>query len=556
MAFMALFASSGPSEGAAPFRFLDASDETGLEFTHFNGMVGALYFSEMMGSGAALLDYDRDGDLDLYLVQGSSLAGSPEAADGKATPGDRLLRADWATEEGAPTLLWVDVSESSGVTGLGDGMGVATADYDGDGWTDLFVTQLGPDQLLRNRGDGSFEDVTEAAGVGDPRWAVAATFADVDRDGRLDLYVGNYVNFRAATHKQCVSTTGVEDYCGPLAYEPEADVLYRNLGDGRFEDISRRSGVESRPGGALGVVAFDADGDGWVDFYVANDQVPNKLWRNDGTGSFVDDALIGGVGVNEAGQPEASMGLALGDLTGDGTADLFVSHLSRETNTLYSQVGDGFFEDSTRGSGLDSLSFAFTGFGVAAVDVDFDGRLDLFVANGAVKRQEDQVRAGDPHPLRQTNQAFRNLGRGRFVEATAEVGSPLARADVSRGVAAGDIDNDGRTDLVVTNNAGPAQLLLNRTDSSLPWSGIAPASLGAGWLGTRVVVESSASGVGSAGSSGWMSTDGSYASASDARVVLALPEDDGTRLRLSFPDGARRILVAPPLRRYLNLEAR
>jgi hypothetical protein len=544
-------AGAGPP---APIALVDATLATGLEFVHFNGMVGRLYFSEMMGSGLGLVDYDGDGDLDLYLVQGTWLPGSVEsaAADPATLPTDRLLRSD-AVAGGEGGLRWVDVTEGSGLAARGYGMGVATADFDGDGLVDLYVSNLGPNQLWRNRGDGTWVDVTAAAGVGDARWAVSTSFADVDRDGRLDLYVGNYVDFRAATEKRCLSTTGAVDYCGPLAYAPEVDVLYRNLGDGTFEDISARAGIEQQPAGALGVVALDIDGDDWVDFYVANDQVPNKLWRNDGRGGFVDDALISGVGVNEAGAPEASMGLVINDFTGDGAPDIFISHLSGETNTLYRQLEGGFFEDATRRSNIGLPSFAATGFGIAAEDFDLDGRLDLFVANGAVKRLESQVDAGDPLPLRQADQLFRNLGEGNFVEVTAAAGEALEVVDVSRGVAAGDIDNDGAGELVISHNGGPAQLLLNRTQRRGHWLGVAPRpSSGAAAIGATV----EARGVERRLATGRVATDGSYASARDPRVLLGLgAETELGAVRIRWTNGRARVLERPKLDRYLVVPA-
>ncbi|MDH3525638.1 MAG: CRTAC1 family protein, partial [Acidobacteriota bacterium] len=324
---------------------------------------------------------------------------------------------------------------------------------------------------------------------------------------------------------------------------------------GVFEDVSKRAGIEEQPGGALGVVALDLDGDGWTDVYVANDQVPNKLWRSDGRGGFVDDALISGVGVNEAGAPEASMGLVIADLTGDGAADIFISHLTGETNTLYRQQPGGFFEDATRWSGAGLPSFPATGFGIAAEDFDLDGWPDLFVANGAVKRIESQRDAGDPLPLRQADQVFRNVGGGRFAEVTATAGEALRAVDVSRGVAAGDVDNDGAGDLAMSNNGGPARLLLNRTPGRGRWLGVAPRPpSGVAWSGATVTVEAPRDGANRP--AGRVATDGSYASARDPRVLLGLgaePEIAGVRIR--WTDGRARRLRSPPLDRYLVVPA-
>lgn len=545
--------------------FVDVAADVGLDFVHFNGMSGELYFAENMGSGAALVDYDGDGDLDVYLVQGHMLGEEKEVEDAVFPPkhplplSDRLYRNDSHFDaDGELVLRFVDVTEASGIRASGYGMGVATGDVDNDGWIDLYVTNFGPNQMWRNNGDGTFTDITERSGTGDARWSVSASFVDYDRDGWLDLYVGNYVDFRLANHKQCAASSGMEDYCGPLSYHPEADRLYRNRGNGEFEDVSQRSEIAAQRGNALGVVAADFDGDGWSDIYVANDQVPNFLWRNRGDGTFAEEAVLAGLAVDEQGQPQASMGVIADDLDGDLDFDLFMTHLHRETNTLYRADGQGLFIDTTRASGLGVPSIPFTGFGVGLVDYDLDGWLDLFVANGAVLRIEALLARDDPHPLHQTNQLFHNVtkraGRGRFSETTAVAGDVFGLSEVSRGVAAGDVDLDGRPDLVVANNAGPVRLLRNQSGDDQHWVNVALLSAGAPrpLLPARVEVHRTDGAV----LLRRATTDGSYASANAPGVLAGLARSGVAKIRVLWPGGGAAEWLEAPSDRLLVLYRR
>ena len=409
-----------PSHAASPAPdfelFIDEAAQTGLDFVHFNGMSGELYYMENMGSGVALLDYDSDGDLDVYLVQGHMIGKGrtvadaifPPAADSPLT--DRLFRNDLSLDPaGRPIPRFVDVTESAGIVGDGYGMGVATGDYDNDGAIDIYVTNFGSNQLWRNSGDGTFTQRLSESGTDDSRWSVSAAFWDFDRDGWLDLYVGNYVEYRLATDRRCVSSTGAPDYCGPLAYEPVFDSLFRNRGDGTFEDVTESAGLLSEPpGGGLGVTSGDFDGDGWLDLYVANDMTPNQLWMNQRDGSFRNDALFAGCAVNAEGKAEASMGVDAGDFDRDGDLDLFMAHLTGETNTLYLNDGTGIFRDQTLLAGLGNPTGDFTGFGAAWFDFDNDSHLDLMAVNGSVRSIPALVQAGDPYPLHQPNQLFHN----------------------------------------------------------------------------------------------------------------------------------------------------
>jgi hypothetical protein len=530
------------AEGNKPF--IDITADSGLDFVHFNGMSGELYYAEMMGSGAALFDYDNDGDLDIYLVQGAMLGAGKEISAATFAPKhhspltDRLYRNDFG-DDGSDRVRFTDVTKEAGIVASGYGMGVATGDFDNDGHVDLYVSNFGPNQLLKNNGDGTFSDITENAGVGDPSWSVSSSFVDHDSDGLLDIYVGNYVDYTLAGNKPCRSTTSARDYCSPKVYRPQFDTLYRNLGDGTFTEVSQAAGIHEVTGGALGVVTADFNGDLAVDIYVANDGVPNQLWINDGEGHFSDESYLSGVAVNMDGAPEASMGVAAADFDGDGDMDLVMTHLARETNTLYVNDGSGWFEDQTATAGLASASFAYTGFGTVWFDYDNDGWLDLFVANGAVTRNQELVDQGDPYPLGQTNQLFDNLGNGRFKMFDGADDPVFKIAEISRGVAAGDIDNDGDVDLLVSNNAGPARLLLNRAGEKSGWIGfrLTDADGRVNQPGTRVSL------IDNRGHTwiGQNNTDGSYASASDPRLVFGLGDKKSGKYSVDvvWPDRKR-----------------
>lgn len=522
--------------------FNEVSDQTGLKFRHYNGMTGKLFLPEIMGAGVALFDYDNDGDLDIFLVQGSTLETGDQPARTLfpwAGPGDlrsRLFRNDLVIgKDGNRSLHFTDVTEKSGIVANGYGMGVATGDINNDGWTDLYVTNLGPNKMFLNKGDGTFADVTAKSGTDDPRWSTSASFFDYDRDGWLDLMVVNYSDFSPGNSPKCYAATTAPDYCTPRAFRAPGNRLFHNKRDGTFEDVTVPAGVSKDFGHGLGIIATDLDYDGWVDIYVANDGDPNQLWINQQNGTFKNAALLAGAAVNRNGQAEAGMGVDAGDFDNNGTDDLFITHLMDETNTLYLNLGKGLFEDRTREVGLGMPGRRFTGFGTLFFDYDNDGWLDLLVTNGAVQLLPDLLRKGDPYPLGQPNQLFRNTGKAAFVEVVDNLPPEFSLNQVGRGAAFGDIDNDGDTDVLVTNNNQPARLFLNQLGTQNHWLGLRVVDkTGRDLLGTRVQVTVSRDIV------RWRRarTDGSYLSANDPRVLVGLGSNRSVdTVRVYWPDG-------------------
>jgi len=440
--------------------FVDATAEVGLDFVHETGATGSLHLPEIVGSGAALFDYDGDGDLDVYLTSGNFDLGPDPAAP---RPVNRLFRQ-------ATDGTFADVTTESGLGDAAYGIGVAVGDVDNDGDVDVYLSNFGPDLLYRNRGDGSFSDDSDAAGIRVDGFSCSAVFCDYDLDGFLDLYVTQYVRYDP--DQQCSNSSGRRDYCSPRAFNPVPDVLLHNNGDGTFTDVSDVAGIGGLAAAGLGVVCEDLDQDGLPDFYTANDQYPNHLWINQGDGTFREQALLLGAAYNLEGRAEAGMGVVAADLDGDADLDLFVTHLGGQTNTLYRHLGRGLFEDATGASGLAQSSLPYTGFGAVAFDAELDGDLDLLVANGRVFRGVANPRTTVPVPwshFAEPNQFLLNRGGGRYVPMP-DLGSDfVGPVEVSRSLAMGDVDGDGDVDILLGNTQSAARLYRNEAPRAGHW---------------------------------------------------------------------------------------
>ena len=512
--------STAPS-GAASIRFGDLGPRAGLAYRYDAHPSGNLFLGDTMGGGVGLIDYDEDGRLDVYFVGGCPMP-IPPGAD----PAPNKLfrnRGDGTFE---------DATERAGVGGHGYGMGCVVGDYDGDGHDDLFVTGLGRTVLYRNRGDGTFEDATERAHVGSARWSTAAGFGDLDGDGDLDLVVVTYVAADPRDVPACFDPTGRPFHCPPGQFPPQFDHLFRNDGDGTFTDVSREAGLEVPGGLGLGLAIADLDGDGRLDLFVANDAAPNFLFRNLGGLKFEEVGAVSGVAYDGDGRATASMGVVADDLDGDGRLDLFHVNFLNEASTLLRNLGDGLFGDVTSAAGLDADGRLATGFGAVALDVENDGRLDLFVANGHV---DDRPWAN--HPMPQLPRLYRSKGRGRFELAPPSIGPYFARPVVGRGAAAGDLDDDGRVDLVVVHRDAPAAYLHN-------------ATAGGDWIGFRLVGgRSGKTPVGarvecrSEGRSTvrWLTSGTSYLASNDPRLFFGIgPAKVVDRVAIRWPSGAEQ----------------
>lgn len=538
--------------------FADVSTEAGLDFVHQNGMTGAMDFVEMMGPGGAMIDYDGDGDLDVYLLQGKDLDENTLAAAGGrggCEPGqkrDRLYRNDLHLDPHEnPRIQLVDVTAESGIEACGYGMGVAAADVDNDGWVDLYVTNWGENQLWKNNGNGTFTNVTQSSRSGDRGWGASAAFFDFDRDGWLDLYVANYVDYHAGNEAPCFAPSSARDYCAPTAYPSQNDRLYHNLGDGTFEDISAASGVVSESRYGLGVATADFNRDGMLDLYVANDRQENFLWINQGDGTFLDHSLTSGCAVNRDGMAEASMGVDTADFDADGDEDLVLAHLGGETNTVYVNDGHGTFEDSTTALKIAGPSLPYTTFGIRWLDYDNDDRLDLFAANGAVIVIPELAANGDPYPLHQLNQLFRQDSDGFYKNVSRTAGPAFELSEVTRGVADGDMDNDGDIDLLLINNNGRARLLVNTVGQEHPWIGLRLIGVGGrDMLGAEAIVRlpNGRTALRRA------RTDGSYCSSRDPRILVGLGKSHGSvGVVVNWPDGTTEEWMNLESRRYWDL---
>jgi len=446
-----------PKDGAAsPIRLRDVTNETGITFEHTDGSSGRRYIIEAMSAGLALFDYDGDGLIDIYFLNGSPLLGT----EVDVPPTNALYRneGDWR---------FTDATQDAGVGDLGFGLGVTVGDYDNDGDLDLYLNNYGPNVLYRNNGDGTFTDVTEEAGLANGNLVGAgASFLDMDADGDLDLYVANYLEFSYDIHVERM-VNGVPSYPVPRDYDPIPDTLYRNNGDGTFTDVSIISGVKQHAGTGMGMVSADYDGDGDTDVFVLNDVHANFFFENDGTGNFEETAVLNGTAYNWNGIPNGSMGVDCADYDNDGLLDFFMTSYQGEMPVLYRNLGGGFLQDVTVPTGAGKELLAYVNWGTGLVDFDNDGDRDIFVANG---HTEDNIELRDKNSAyRVRNRVLMNTGNGKFVDVTDSSGDGLLPVHASRGVAFDDLDNDGRLDAAILNSRERCTILRNESRERYHW---------------------------------------------------------------------------------------
>jgi hypothetical protein len=529
---MAKPGSPGQPPDIVPGDFVDVTAASGVQFHHYASQTAKKYMLEIMGSGVALFDYDNDGRLDIFLVNGAPIGDpTPPGTIPRKTDPKYWHRLYHQKADGT----FEDVTERAGVQGLGYGFGVAVGDYDNDGFEDLLVTEYGGNRLYHNNGNGTFTDVTEKAGVGGSGWSTSAAWVDLDNDGLLDLVVLRYVQWDFED-RVCLVNGTIRTYCRPDNFPPIAPLVYHNNGDGTFTEVSRQIGL-AKPGKGLGIAIADYDRDGHIDIDVANDSMPGFLYHNKGNGTFEEVALLAGVGVTDSGRTYAGMGADFADYNNDGLPDLAVADLALETYALYENVGKGFFQYATDSSGLGNITMQHSGMGLHFLDYDNDGRKDLLVSQGHVMDTVEQVNPNLHY--REPILLARNTGKG-FEDVSAASGAIFHQAWAGRGLAVGDINNDGRLDAVVSTSEGPAHVIFNMTATSNQWLILKLT----GHKSNRDAIGAEVKVVTARGSQyATVTTAGSYLSSSDKRVHFGLgPDSTVQKVEIRWPSGILQTL--------------
>ncbi len=508
-----------PPRPSGEIEFTDVTTEAGIRFKHNSGAFGKKYLPETIGAGAAFLDYNNDGWQDILLVNSMDW---PESKKRRSFP---------ALYHNNKDGTFVDVTQQAGLGVEMYGIGVAVGDYDNDGNDDIYITCVGPNHLFRNLGNGKFADVTARAGLAEPGFSTSAAWFDYDNDGKLDLFVGNYVEWSIQTDQFCTLDGKNKSYCTPQSFKGQSSQLYRNRGNGTFENVTARAGVNNPAGKTLGIALLDYDDDGWMDLFVANDTEPNNLYRNNRNGTFTDNGVIAGVAFSEAGTPRAGMGVDAADYDGSGKPGVVIGNFTNENIALYHNDGSGLFTDEAASSGIGKISAQSLTFACFFFDYNLDGLLDIFAANGHVS---DDISVVQPTvKYAQPPHLFLNKGKKKFEEVTAKLGRALNRAIVGRGAAYGDYDNDGDLDLLLTTNNGPARLL--RNDNANQNDVLRVRTVGAkanrNGIGAKVVVKTSKGRT----LYGTVRTGSSYCSQSELPLVFGLGKpEEGTTLTIEI----------------------
>jgi hypothetical protein len=506
---------------SGPIEFTDVTAQAGIRFKHNSGAFGKKYLPETMGAGCAFLDYDNDGWQDVLLVNSMNW---PERKGAKSFP---------ALYHNNRNSTFTDVTREAGLMQEMYGLGCAVADYDNDGNADIYITCLGPDRLFRNLGGGKFADVTAKAGTIDTAFSTSAAWVDYDKDGKLDLFVCNYVDWAVEKDLYCTLDGKNKSYCTPESYKGQSATLYRNRGDGTFENVTERAGLQDTSAKSLGVALIDFDGDGWTDLFVANDTQPNKLYRNNGNGTFTDAAMTAGVAFSEAGVARAGMGVDAADYDGSGRPSLIIGNFSNEMMALYHNEGTGLFIDEAPTSTIGQSSLLTLTFACFFFDYDLDGLPDIFAANGHVSDDISAVQPKVKYP--QPPHMFRNLGKKRFEAVTPKLGRAMQQTAVARGAAYGDFDLDGDLDLLITANNGPARLLRNDGGNQnnllrVKTQGVVSNRDG---IGAKISLK-----LADGGLWGVVKTGSSYCSQSELPVTFGLGKADKVlRIEVTWPSG-------------------
>ena len=522
--------------------FTDVTEEAGIRFVHNNGAYGSKYLPETMGSGGAFLDYDNDGWLDILLVNSKSW---PHRSD--RNPSHPALYRN--NRDGT----FADVTRAAGLAVEFYGMGVTAADYDNDGDCDIYITALGPDRLFQNQGNGTFRDVTAAAGLGNPDFGSSAAFFDYDRDGHLDLFVANYVKWTREDDIYCSIDGENKSYCTPEAYQGATPRLYRNLGNGRFREMTREAGLFDETNKGLGVLIFDYNNNGWLDVMLANDTQPNRLWENRGDGTFREMGVLAGVAFSEDGVARGAMGIDAGDYDRSGYFSVAIGNFSNEMVSLYHNERNGFFIDDAPVSTVGPATLLSLTFGVFFFDYDLDGFLDIFVANGHVEDEINTVQKRVTYA--QPSQLFKNLNGRDFREVTQLKGDSFAAPRVARGAAYGDFDNDGDLDILLTTCNGPARLFRNDGGNRNNWVAFRLEGSQSNRDGIGAVVRVR---TGDTVQTHYVRTGGSYCSQSQLRLTFGLGQAARIdSVEIEWPSGEKQVLNRVPINQIVNVhEAR